>query len=199
MNRPGPQPKLVGVVAGSLKDDDVRLNRRIREELSEIREFHHSAIIVVTAVNDITALSFLRICAELRIPMILFLPLPAETLLANSRDDEAKRMARALMEIALAKYQLRDSGTTDAARQKSAQAVIEFADALLVLADHGASHDLSLPHDARDLGIPTKIIGLEASDPEWSIASESERPARHGFETRKELLEFLDARFVPAD
>ena len=104
-------------------------------------------------------------------------------------------MASHLISVALAKYvvpQKREAG------QSVHQYLLEFADAFLFAwnGEPGDNEDRTeaLVTETRELGIPARIIHTGELSAHWSFEPDLQRSARHGFETRKELLEFFDAR-----
>jgi len=152
----------------------------------------------MATVRDRSDFLVLQSCAELRIPMVLFVQNSWDEIASAFPDEKEKVLADSLLGIALAKYDVSDFGDSSHPNPQTETALVEFADALLVFSkgDTGACA-IRIASDARELGIPTKTIGFDRGNSSWSFGPELNRPARHGFETRKELLEFFDARYRP--
>lgn len=75
--------------------------------------------------------------------------------------------------------------------------LLEWADAFLFAWDgeppRGEGGTGETVEEARDLGIPARIIDIGKMQARWHFEPDPQRRARHGFATRKELLDFLDA------
>lgn len=197
------QPKLIGL-AGELPSTEsstATLEKTLKAELAAVHQLFDSAGIVSIAVSNENDFLLLRICAKLRIPMVLFLARPFEELRNQFNLESEKTVAEALMGIALAKYEFIDSEGFEQAYAKALRACAEFADTLLIIAEkesdaNTTNHALELAIDAKALGTPCKIADSNGHFGNWTLEPQSSSPAKHGFENRKELLEFFDAKFL---
>ena len=132
-------------------------------------------------------LVFLRACVEMRIPAIVIMPFPEERFAEDFPDKDEWILARHLTGVALAKYVVPGGGYDGVSRH-----LLDWADAFLIVEDGEGS----LRREARDLGIPSRIIDGSNLGAGWDIAPDPQRNARHGFGNRADLLDFLDARFA---
>ena len=99
-------------------------------------------------------------------------------------------MAEHLMSVALAEYVAPDTC------QVVSRHLLEWADAFLFACDDEPPRSAGVTvAEAFDLGIPARIIDPVSLEARWTFEPDSGRGARHGFGTRKELLEFFDERF----
>lgn len=177
MSELGRQPKLLAFAGHFEALDRAGLAAVVRAELLALRENLGRGMIAISCVASGTDLVFLRACVELRIPAIVLLPFPE-----NDFEDPAElELARHLTSVALAKYVL------------PARNLVEWADVLLLASDGSPTGEIA--DDARDLGIPTRLIHPTTLETCWLIPPDTSRNARHGFDTRQDLLDFLDGRF----
>lgn len=197
---PGKQPKLLGF-AGPRRVPDVEgLRGAIRRELLEMRELLGERIIAVSSAAEGADLLFLRTCVDLRIPAIVILPFSEGRFSEDFEDAKEWEMAKHLTGVALAKYVAPGDPAVPEACHAASRHLLEWADAFLFAWDGdsrmGAGEAVG---EARDLGIPSRIIDTTSLEPRWGVPPEGGRKARHGFESRAELLDFLDTRFQRAD
>ncbi len=171
--------KLLGFAAVAEEIDHGAFAAAIRSELEAARELLGLNMVVLSGAGTDSDLTFLRTCIELRIPTIVFLPSDE-----FFNHQEKSKLLENLLSVSLAKYPLPPS--------TQAAPILEWADALLCACCDDEEEILT---DALALGIPTRklhSINLEAN---WTHPPQPASPARHGFSTRRELLEFLDKRF----
>jgi hypothetical protein len=188
---PGKQPKLLGF-AGHRRVADVEgLCGAIRRELLEMREILGQRIIAVSCAAEGADLLFLRTCVDLRIPAIVILPFSEGKFSEDFEDAKEREMAKHLTGVALAKYVVPEDSYA------ASRHLLEWADAFLFAWD--GDPQMEAVGEARDLGIPSRIIDTTSLEPRWGVPPEGFRKARHGFESRAELLDFLDVRFQRAD
>jgi len=177
MSEAGRQPKLLAFAGHREIPDKAALGAVIRAELLSIRENLGRGMIAISRAATGADLVFLRACVELRIPAIVLLPLSE-----NDFEDPAEQeLARHLTGVALAKHVSPEGN------------LVEWADVLLFASDGTPSEETA--EDARDLGIPTRLIHATTLETRWTIPPDASRRARHGFDTRQDLLDFLDGRF----
>lgn len=200
MNEHPPQPRLIGFAGHRRVDDRKALTTAIREELAHIREKLGPRLITLSSAAAGADLIFLRACVELRIPAIIVLPFPEERFAQDFDDTEEWGMAEKLMSVSLAKYVVAGGHEAPEAYQVVSRHLVEWADAFLFawngerpLGKGGTGETVE---EARDLGIPARIIDTGSMTVRWTHHPDPQCVARHGFATRKELLEFLDARFA---
>lgn len=191
MNEPGSQPRLIGFAGHRNVSDREALGLAIRRELALMRETFGPRLTAFSSAAAGADLVFLRACVELRIPTIVILPFTLERFAKDFDDLGEWEMARHLMSVSLAKYVAPGENEGQQAYQVVSRHLIEWADVFLFL-EQGET--LETVEEARDLGIPARIIDAAGLDARWSFEPDPNRRARHGFGTRKELLEFLDAR-----
>jgi len=206
LNREGPnqglsgsQPRLVGFAGHPAISNQDALRLAIREELTGIKEMFGQRTTAISGIGSGANLVFLRACVELRIPVILISPHICERRLAEDfHDNDEWIMARHLISVALAKYVAPEQENGEDANQLVARHLLEFADVFLFTWHGEAVNERDrtgeIIGETRELGIPARIIHSEELSAHWSFAPDLERGARHGFGTRKELLEFFDAR-----
>ena len=189
------QPRLIGFAGPSKLSNPDALQLAIRRELTTIKETFGPRVTAVSRIGSGANLLFLRVCVEQRIPMILISPHSAKRLAEDFQNIEEWTMARHMISVALAKYVVPEQ---EDANRTVHRYLLEFADAFL-FAWHGEPGDEKdrtgdILTETRDLGIPARIIHVEELNARWSFEPDLQRGARHGFETRKDLLEFFDAR-----
>ncbi len=186
MHRSEPSIKLLGFAAHRDVPENPELAASIRSELTSAKDLFGSRLTTLSSAITIPDLIFLRACIELRIPTIVILPSDPEP---HSSAEHAQ-LAKALLSVSLAKYRVPASSPSST---QISQHILEWADAML-FASHGED-DGEIVEDAAAMGIPTRRINSVSLQAKWNFTPEPERAARHGFPTRKELLEFFDARF----
>jgi hypothetical protein len=75
---------------------------------------------------------------------------------------------------------------------------LEWADAFLFVwngeRQKGVGGTGETVEEARDLGIPSRVIDAHSFSARWETPPDPNRKARHGFLSRADLLDFLDAR-----
>lgn len=179
------QIKLLGFAGPRDVPDPSVLCKAIAAELVEMKEVLGDRMTVICGTAAGADLVFLRACVELRIPAIVFLPYPE----GESAHEEERVMARHLTGVALAKYVVPSGGYEDVSRH-----LLDWADVFLFVSEH--PHAGGIMQEARDLGIPSRILDGESLSAEWGIEPDMHRKARHGFDNRADLLDFLDARFA---
>jgi hypothetical protein len=203
MSDAGKQPKLLGFAGHRKVPDPAGLRCAIRQEIMVMKEQLGDRIIAVSSAAAGADLIFLRTCVELRIPAIVILPFPDERFPKDFNDPEEWELAKHLTGVALAKYVAPGGLAEPEASHAVSRHLLEWADAFLFAWDgeppRGVGGTGETVAEARDLGIPSRIIHVTKLEPRWSVPPESGRKARHGFESRAELLDFLDARFQRAD
>lgn len=176
--------KLLGFAAVADATDPSAFAAAIRNELTAAKGLLGTNMVVLSGAKTGTDLIFLRTCIELRIPTIVFLP--DENHLSGGSDSEASNLLGHLLSVSLAKYSIAATPTHIP--------VLEWADALLCAC--GDEEDEILT-DAHALGIPTRKFHTTSLETSWSHTPDTASTARHGFPTRRELLEFLDRKFQP--
>ena len=198
MNQPGSQPRLISFAGHRNVSDKAALGLAIRRELTLMRETLGPRLTAFSSAAAGADLIFLRACVELRIPAIVILPFTVERFAEDFDDHEEWEMARHLMSVSLAKYVAPGENEGLQAHQAISRHLIEWADAFLFVSkdepQRGEDDNGETMGEARDLGIPARIIDTQGLAARWSFEPDPNRKARHGFGTRKELLEFLDAR-----
>lgn len=185
----GGQIKLLGFAGPRAVPDHDGLRKAITAGLSEMKAALGDRMTAICGAAAGADLVFLRACVELRVPTIVILPFPEERFAEDFSDREEWVLARHLTGVALAKYVVPGGGYDEVGRH-----LLDWADAFLFASDGGES---SLTCEtARDLGIPSRIIDVASLSARWEIDPDNHRKARHGFDTRADLLDFLDARFA---
>lgn len=196
----GIQPKILGYAGhGNGSDRDV-LRATLRQEVSKIQDALETKLIAISGATSGGDLVFLRTCVELRIPTIVVLPFSEHRLGDIFDDPEEWELARKLMGVCLAKYVSPGNNEAPEAYQSVSRNLIEWADAFLFVWDGEQSRALGdtgqAVQEASEIGLPTRIIDPVSFKARWTIPLDPKRSARHGFETRQELLDFLDLRFA---
>lgn len=172
--------KLLGYATVTESKDPKAFAAIVRNELISIRNVLGTDMIVLTSAGTTTDLVFLRTCIELRIPTIVFLP--------DDTDTESSNLLGHLLSVSLAKYAI--TGT------QPHLPILEWADALLYAC---CDKDHEILTDALAQGIPTRKLHSISLEANWTHQPQPSHPARHGFITRRELLEFLDKRYPLAN
>lgn len=188
---PGKQPKLLGFAGHRRVQDAEGLRGAIRRELLEMRELLGGRIIAVSSAVEGADLIFLRTCVDLRIPAIVILPFTEGKFSEEFEDAKEREMAKHLTGVALARYVAPEDS------HAASRHLLEWADVFLFAWD--GDSQMEAVGEARDLGIPSRIIDPTSLEARWGVPPEGARKARHGFESRAELLDFLDARYQRAD
>lgn len=170
--------KLLGFAAVAEAIDSTAFAAVIREELVAARDLLGTSMVTLSGAKTDSDLIFLRTCIELRIPTIVLLQGDASFL------PEEKKLLDNLLSVSLAKYPLPSSSHN--------LPIIEWADALLCTCCDAEDDILT---DALALGIPTRKLHSTSLQAHWTHPPHPANSPRHGFPTRRELLEFLDARF----
>ncbi|MES2982878.1 MAG: hypothetical protein V4727_11240 [Verrucomicrobiota bacterium] len=174
--------KLLGFAAVAEVTDHDAFAAAIRSELEAVRDLLGANMVVLSGAGTDVDLIFLRTCIELRIPTIVLLP--SDEPFISETDPEKCKLLENLLSVSLAKYPLPPS--------TQATPILEWADALLCACCDDEEEILT---DALALGIPTKKLHSISLESNWTHPPHPASPARHGFPTRRELLEFLDKRF----
>lgn len=191
------QPKIVAFAGKGNVEDADGLRAALREGLSEIRDDLGGRVIAISSASPGADLIFLRICVDLRIPMIVVVPFPEERFSEDFRDQAEWEMVEKISGVALAKYVMPEGNQPPEAYQAVSRNLLEWADVFLFACDGEPPQDTDeIIAEARDTGIPTRIIDTVSLKAEWVVPPDFARNARHGFETRKDLLDFLDLRFA---
>jgi hypothetical protein len=170
--------KLLGFAALAEAIDSAAFAAVIRSELEAARDLLGANMIAVSGAATGPDLIFLRTCIELRIPTIVFFTSDASFL------PETEKLLGNLLSVSLAKYPRPSSSTH--------LTILEWADALLCPCRNEENEILS---DALALGIPTRKLDSTSLAAHWTQPPHASISPRHGFPTRRELLEFLDIRF----
>lgn len=174
--------KLLGFTAVAEVTDHAAFATAVRAELEAARYLLGETMVTLSTAHTKSELVFLRACVELRIPTIVFLT-NDETAPA-SLDQESLRLREHLLGVTLAKYTVSQS--------PAAISILEWADALLCACGEAENEMLG---DALALGIPTRKLHPQQLTASWTHTPEVSSPTRHGYSSRRELLEFLDKRF----
>ena len=194
------QPRLIGFAGHRNVPDRGELSRVIRNELKKFRELYGVRVTAISSVAAGADLVFLKTCTELRIPAIMILPFGKMRFAEDFENAEEWKLAESLMSISLATYVIRGKFEAPEAYQVVSRQLLEWADAFLFVWNGDPARGLGgtgeTVDEARDLGIPARIIDANSLVTRWTFEPDMGRVARHGFVTRKELLEFLDARLV---
>lgn len=193
------QPKLLGFAGHRKLANKEALRDAIRREVVAMRELLGKRMIAITGAAAGADGVFLKTCVELRIPAIVILPFPEERFAGDFEDAEEWAMTRRLCGVALAKYVAPGCHGAPEAYQVVSRLLLEWADAFLFVWNgqppEGAGGTGETVDEARDLGIPSRIIDATGFAARWQTPPGPGRKARHGFPSRAELLDFLDARF----
>lgn len=194
------QPKILGFAGHRDIPDPGELRKVVRDEVSAMKEALGGRVIGISGAAAGADLVFLRACVDLRIPMIVVLPF-SETRFAEDFEDPAEwDLAEKLMGVALAKYVTPGRKEAPEAYRSVSRNLIEWTDAFLFAWDgmpaRGTGGTGETVDEAREVGIPTRVIDAASLDTRWAIPMDAGRQARHGFGTRKDLLDFLDLRFA---
>jgi hypothetical protein len=193
------QPKLLGFAGHRLVPDAEGLREAIRRELVAAKELLGKRLIAISGAAAGADLIFLKSCVELRIPAIVILPFPEERFAEDFEDAEEWAMAQRLGGVALAKYVAPGGKEAPEAYQVVSRLLLEWADAFLFAwngePQKGAGGTGETVEEARVLGIPSRVIDARSLAARWETPPDPNRRARHGFASRADLLDFLDARF----
>jgi hypothetical protein len=194
------QPKIVGFAGHRHLPDAEGLAKLVREELTSLKQYLGDGLIGISSAAAGADLVFLRTCVDLRIPVIVVLPFPEEKFAKDFEDESDWSMAEKLTGVALAKYVSRHNFEAPEAYQAVSRDLVEWADAFLFAWDGEPPHDPGgtgeTVEEARDLGIPTRVIDPATLKAKWTVPLDPARKARHGFDSRADLLDFLDLRFA---
>jgi len=187
----GGQIELLGFAGPDEVPEPAGLRKALSTELSEMKVTLGDRMTVICSAAPGADLIFLRACVELRIPAIVILPFPEARFAEDFADKEEWVLARHLTGVALAKYVVPE------ACDEVSLHLLDWADAFLFACDGNESSRTGVTfREARELGIPSRIIDAGSLAARWGIAPDKHRKARHGFDTRADLLDFLDARFA---
>lgn len=190
------QPKLLGFAGHRKVPDAQALRAVIRGEVLAMKELLGKRMIAMSSAAAGADLVFLKTCVELRIPAIVILPFPEERFAGDFEDAEEWALAQRLCGVALAKY-VAPGGSE--AYQVVSRLMLEWADAFLFAWNgeppKGAGGTGETVEETRDLGIPSRVIDATSLATRWETPPDPNRKARHGFDSRADLLDFLDARF----
>lgn len=170
--------KLLGFAAVAEVTNPAAFAAMIRNELEAARNLLGTSMITLSGAKTDSDLIFLRTCIELRIPTIVLLTVDTSFL------PEEHKLLDNLLSVSLAKYYLPTSSQN--------LPIIEWADALFCAC---CDDDDEILTHARSLGIPTRKLHSTSLVANWTYPPHPTSSARHGFPTRRELLEFLDKRF----
>lgn len=191
--------KLLGFAGHRAVPDAEGLRTSLLTELAAMKEMLGDRMTTITSAAAGADLIFLRACVTLRIPAIVILPFPEERFAVDFSDPEEWKMARDLAEVALAKYIAPGDHEAPAAYHEVSRHLLDWADAFIFAWDgedaRGAGGTGETVSEARHLGIPSRVIDVESLVGRWEVAADPDRKPRHGFDTRAELLDYLDARF----
>lgn len=199
MNDAAKQPKLLGFAGQRDVIDSEHLRAVTRSEVIAMRDLLGKRMIAITSAAPGADGIFLKTCVELRIPVIVFLPFPEEQFADVFKDAEEWAMTRRLCSVALARYVVSGENLASDSSHLVTQQLLEWADAFLFASrgelQEGASYTAEAVKEARDLGIPSRMIDVVSYTAKWETPPDPRRKAKHGFDTRADLLDFLDARF----
>lgn len=198
MSDAGEQPKLLGFAGHRRVSKTEDLREAIRREVAAAKELLGKRMIAICSAAAGADLIFLKTCVELRIPAIVILPFPEERFEEDFEDEEEWAMAQRLSGVALAKYVAPGGKKAPEAYQIVSRLLLEWADAFLFVwngeRQKGVGGTGETVEEARDLGIPSRIIDAHSLSARWETPPDPNRKARHGFLSRADLLDFLDAR-----
>lgn len=193
------QPKLLGFAGHRHLPDAEGLRDAVRREVIVMKDLLGKRMIAITGAAAGADLVFLKTCVELRIPVIVILPFHEERFAADFEDAEEWAMACRLSGVALAKYVAPGGHEAPEAYQVVSRLLVEWADAFLFAWNgeppKGAGGTGETVNETRDLGIPSRVIDANSLATRWETPPDPHRKARHGFHSRADLLDFLDARF----
>ncbi len=193
------QPKLLGFAGHRKVTDTEALRDAIRREVVAMKELLGKRMIAISSAAAGADLIFLKTCVELRIPAIVILPFPEECFAEDFEDAGEWAMAQRLSGVALARYIAPGGKEAPEAYQIVSRLLLEWADAFLFAwngePQQGAGGTGETVEEARDLGIPSRVIHTHSLAARWETPADPNRKARHGFHSRADLLDFLDARF----
>ncbi len=192
-------PKLLGFAGHCKVADKEALRDAIRREIVAMKEMLGKRMIAISSTAVGADLIFLKSCVELRIPVIVILPFPEERFAQDFEDAEEWALAQRLSGVALARYIAPGEHKAPEAYQIVSRLLLEWADAFLFAwngePQKGAGGTGETVGEARDLGIPSRVIDTHSLVARWETPPDPKRKARHGFPSRADLLDFLDARF----
>lgn len=194
------QPKLLGFAGHRNLPATTGLREAIRSEALAMQELLGKRMIALCSAAAGADLVFLKTCVELRIPAIVILPFPEERFAEDFKDAEEWAMVQRLSGVALARYVAPGDHEAPEAYQVVSRHLLEWADVFLFAWNgeppKGAGGTGETVEDARDLGLPSRVIDTKSFVPRWETPPDPGRKARHGFHSRADLLDFLDARFA---
>ncbi len=200
MSDSGEQPKLLGFAGHRRVSNTETLREAIRREVVAAKELLGKRMIAISSAAAGADLIFLKTCVELRIPTIVILPFPEARFAEDFDDKEDWLMAQRLSGVALAKYVAPGNHQAPQAYQIVSRLLLEWADAFLFVwngePQKGAGGTGETVEEARDLGIPSRVIDAHSLSARWETPPDPNRKARHGFLSRADLLDFLDARLA---
>jgi hypothetical protein len=193
------QPKMLGFAGHRKVADTEVLRGAIRSEIVAMKELLGKRMIAISGAAAGADLIFLKSCVELRIPTIVILPFPEERFAEDFEDPEEWAMGQRLTGVALARYVAPGKNKSPEAYQIVSRLLLEWADAFLFAwngePQKGTGETGEAVMEARDLGIPSRIIDTHSLTARWETPPDPNRKARHGFYSRADLLDFLDTRF----
>lgn len=200
MSNPAEQPKLLGFAGHRMLPNTEALRETIRHEVVTMKDLLGKRMIVISGLAARADLIFLKACVELRIPAIVILPFPEERFAGCFEDAEEWVMAQQLVGVALARYIAPSMREAPEAYQIVSRLLLEYADAFLFVwngdTQNSAGSTGEAMVEAQDLGIPSRVIDTRSLTSKWETPPDPDRRARHGFHSRADLLDFLDARFA---
>lgn len=173
--------KLLGFAALEETPDDTAFASLVRTELEAARHLLGNNMVAISTAQTKSDVIFLRACIDLRVPTIVFLS--NEEIALAALDQDLLKLREHLLSVTLAKYPI--------SKNPAATSILEWSDALLCAC--AVAEDQML-EDALALGIPTRKLHPQLLTAHWTHPPQTSSPARHGFPTRRELLEFLDKR-----
>lgn len=194
------QPKLLGFAGGCCGGDREALRLAIRGGLVEVKDLLGGRLVGLCGAVGGADFIFLRCCVELRVPVVVILPFGEEAFCGDFTDEDERGLAGHLMGVALARYVVPGGKGGQAADGVVPRILLEWADAFLFgwggEPERGGGGAGEALYEAECLGIPALVVEAGGAGGCWRVEADVSREARHGFETRKELLEFFDARFA---
>ncbi len=180
MSAPIKGPRLLAFSATPHLSLAENFQETLHAEVPRIKQLLGEGLIALSSADSQADLLFIRACVNFRIPVIVL----ADSDRPHAEDDQHLALSKALLSVALAKYTMLNTGT-----RAISSYLLEWADVLLLANSPSASEEIL--ENAIALGIPTRTL----SPAVWRIPFVPVAAPRHGFDTRRDLLDFLDLRF----
>ena len=194
------QIKILGFAGHRAVPDRGGLRKCILAELRDMKALLGDKMTAISSSAAGADLIFLRACVEMRIPAIVILPFPEERFAEDFEDAVEWKLAQDLIGVSLTRYVAPGGHLAPEAYHQVSRHLLDWADAFLFAWDgkepRGVGGTGETVREARELGIPSRIIDEATLTARWDVDADASRKPRHGFDTRAELLDFLDARFA---